>query len=452
MALDGPGSEAALEIKAAATTPSDLESYVAAVERHIAIATEQGRPTAPAWLEIARVRFDQLGQIDSALDTLRQALESSGGDPTLQVELATRLRLAGRHAEALGELNRLLAADLTRLDTWHDLVRTYQSMQRNSEARLAAMSLVVLGGASDREVELLHAVPSRTGKARAGAFTGETLRSLVPWNPAEQSAIGLLEVLEAGLGKLYPSDLESYGLSPRDRITSRSGSALRQLADEVAGVFGVTDFELFVHRVRTKGVEVELGTAPSLLVPATIAELPEAQQIFLLARPLANIAQRLHPIDKLTPRELEVLLASAARLVSPGYGGGLTSEDFLEEQARRIHKSLPRRARKALEEAAGRYVEAPRLDFPRFCRTVRLTANRVGALLSDDLPGSIDVMRRTERDLAGLDGPALARASDQVADLLRFWMSNTAMQLRRHAGLLRTRTGTKTPAPAAPSA
>ncbi len=139
---------------------------------------------------------------------------------------------------------------------------------------------------------------------------------------------------------------------------------------------------------------------------------------------------------KLTPRELEVLLASAARNVQEKYGAGLTSEDFLDEQAKRIYKATPRRQRKALEEAARAYIDAPRVDFTRWARAAVRTANRAAALLSDDLLGTIEVLRRTERDLAALKGSGLVRESEVVRDLVKFWPSAAAMHLRHHTGII----------------
>lgn len=435
VALEGPGTDAAIEIKSSAASMHDWEQYVAAIDKYLARSLASGQPAASAFLEIARVRQDNMGQTEAALEILRKGIEATG-DLGLRTELASRLRAARRHAQAVGELQSLVEDDVSRPESWRDLVRTYGEMGWQEEARLAAMALAVLGAANDRESALLREVASNAGRARPGGLAGDTVTRLGGYGPAELAAAELLVVLESGLGKLYPPDLDAYGLSGRDRVTTRSGHPTRQLAEAIAHVFGVGEFDLFVHRVRTKGMAVELGSPTAILVPASLTELPMQHQIFMLARPLASLAQRLHPLDKLTPRELEVLLASAARTVSPGYGAGLTSEDFLDEQNKRIHKALSRRARKALEESAARYVAAQKVDFPRWCRAVQLNSNRVAAVLADDLVAAVDMLRRTERELVGMDGVALARSSDSVSDLLAFWASDTAMRLRQHLGLL----------------
>lgn len=131
-----------------------------------------------------------------------------------------------------------------------------------------------------------------------------------------------------------------------------------------------------------------------------------------------------------------MLLASAARNVQESFGTGLTSEDILDEQAKRIYKALPRRSRKAMEEAARAYVDAGRVDFSRWVRGAERTATRAASLVSDDLHGAIEVLRRTERDLSVSEGEELVRTSDVVRDLVVFWASKPGMHLRRHMGLI----------------
>jgi hypothetical protein len=344
--------------------------------------------------------------------------------------------MAGRHQEAIQQLRTLLYSDLLKTEAWRDLARNFDALRRSGESRLALMPLAILGAASDAEIGHLSTNPPRPAMAREESLTNDVLRALLPKGPAEESAGDLLAALGPGLPKLYPPDLEAFGLVARDRVTSRQGHPLRTLADRIATVLCVDEFELYVHRVRSRGLAVELSNPPSLLVPAQVAELPESQQVFLLARPLAAISVGLHPVEKLTPREVEVLLASACRNVSPGYGSGLTSEDFLADQAKRIHKALPRRTRKSVEQMAARYVEAPRLDFTRWSAAVGRVCQAIAALLADDLVACVEVMQRSERELHGLEGPALVRSSSTIRDLLRFWVSDAGVKLRKQIGML----------------
>ena len=103
---------------------------------------------------------------------------------------------------------------------------------------------------------------------------------------------------------------------------------------------------------------------------------------------------------------------------------------------RRIQKALSRRARRALEEATPRYVAGPPVDFAAWVRTIHIGSARAALLVSDDLLSSIEALRRTERDLAHGDPIELVRNSPIVAELVRFWASKPAIELRHRAGML----------------
>ena len=205
----------------------------------------------------------------------------------------------------------------------------------------------------------------------------------------EAVAVTMTSLLSPALPKLYPPDLEAYGVNARDRVATRTGVPLRDIADRIGAVLGIADLDFYLHRVRLRGIAVELGQPPLLMVPSNLGERPFAKQVFLLARPLVLIAQELHALEKLTPRELEVLLASAARTVKPSFGAGLTSEDFLDEQNRRIGRALPRRPRKLLEEASAEYVQGPRVDIAHLTAWIVQNASHIAAIICGDLSAAL---------------------------------------------------------------
>jgi hypothetical protein len=269
--------------------------------------------------------------------------------------------------------------------------------------------LVALGFASDLERATVSSRLPRFAHSRPQsfdetAFRGVDARGVDP-------ALGVLAAIAEGLGKVFPPELDRYGLGSRDRITSRSGHPLKQLADRIASVFGP-------------------------LVPAHVASLREPEQVFLFARPLALLARGGHALGRLAPAEIALLLIAACRLLDPSFGAGLSDEDFLQQQAKRVQKAISRRSRRALEEAAPAFMSSSRPDWEQWAFEHRKTAARAAALLADDLPSSIALVRRMEGDLAGLRGAALAQGIALTHDLLRFWVSDAAFALRRRIGLL----------------
>ncbi|MCA9616024.1 MAG: hypothetical protein KC586_24880, partial [Myxococcales bacterium] len=92
--------------------------------------------------------------------------------------------------------------------------------------------------------------------------------------------------------------------------------------------------------------------------------------------------------------------------------------------------------RRPMEDAAQAYVDAGRVDFPRWVRGAHRTALRVAALLADDLTGSLEAVRRFDRDASAGTGAAWIAGSELARDLVVFWASKPAMHVRRHVGLL----------------
>jgi tetratricopeptide (TPR) repeat protein len=434
VAIEGPSGRAAQRYRASMEQSGGWERYAGALVRHITVFGGSG--DVASYLELSAVQDDELGLREESIATLREALARLGDDPRVREALGRRLRRAGKLDEALRELARNLVVDVTRPETYRELARTYEGLRRTEEVRYALAPLVALGVAEPREAEQVRAKPPRAGHARPGALDAEALRAIEA-GARHELALSLLATLGEGLGKLYPADLEAFGVGGRDKIGPRSGHALRALTDRVAAVFGVAEYDLYIHRVRGRGVALELSEPVSVLVPAALAELPEAQQVFAVARAFAAVARGLASIEKLTPRELEVAVAAAVRTVVPGFGGGLTADDLLDEQGRRLVKALSRRTRKAFEDLAPQYAAGAPPEYATWVRGLQQTANRAALVVCDDLPGAVEALRRLERGEPGaLEGAALAKASPVVADVLRFWVSEAAAALRRRAGYL----------------
>ncbi|WP_236606281.1 tetratricopeptide repeat protein [Sandaracinus amylolyticus] len=431
--LEGPGGAAARALKDTIRDREGYATYAQALRDHVQ--RWNGKPPAPrqAWVELAGVLGDSLGQHADSAEVLRVAARALPEDVELDRQLAARLARVGRRDEAVAILRRRIDEHVGRVECWRDLRGLWSPTPEL--AMLTVGPLALLGGASNDDVERLRARASQSGRARPGTLGSETLPGVYEMD-ANSPVLTVLATLPEAFSRLYPPDLEGFGLSTRDRITTRSGHPLRALTDRIAAIFRVENYELYVHRVRARGLAVELGEPASILVPASLTELPETQQVFLLARAFANVAMRFHITDKLTPREIEVLVASAVRAFAPGFGSGLTSEDILDDQMRRIQKALSRRARRSLEEATPRYVNAPPVEFAAWARQIQLGSARAALLVSDDLLGAIEVLRRTERDLAHVEPRDIVRASPLVGELVRWWASDAAIDLRRRAGML----------------
>jgi tetratricopeptide (TPR) repeat protein len=430
--LEGANGEAAPALEALCESADDWRDYADALREH---RPEDEAARVTTALEIARILSDHCHDERAAIVALRGGLEDGTASADLRRELAARLRAQGETAAAIEQLQAVLSEEPLHEEIWRELAVTYHTNGLSREARIATLPLVAQGidDEADRlRIASLEATPARV---RPKSLQGAVLDKLGTPRPEDAAAGALLATLGPALAKLYPPELESYGLATRDRLPTEANHPLRDIANRLAAALDIRHFDLFLHRVRNRGIGIEFGPHPAVLAPATIMEKDPATQTYLLAQPMIQVARGYHAVAKLTPRELDVLLASAARIVKPDFGSGLTSEEFLNEQTKRLQRAIPRRDRKQVREAAFAYSQAKRVKFDRWVNAAHRTATRAALLLSDDLDPLVqDVQGRIAPGRDG-DGDTF-ETHPLYVDALKFWASPAAMYLREHMGLL----------------
>lgn len=445
VALQGPSGSATVECKNFFSTALHWENYSKALDEYLRERAQSSEEQRAALLEVAETRYTRLRDAKGAVAVLENGLELVDNDAEIRRELALRLRMAGRHSRSVMYLQSILLEEPTRSDAWRDLAQTFKEMGYQEELRLAIEPVEVLRTATSNEAAFLREAKRQPGALAPGSLPAALLAQLGTFTPSEMAAIELLAILQPCLEKLYPPDLDAYGVSSRDRLGPKIVHPLRQYADQVAGIFGIDALDLFVHRSRQRGVAVEFTDPPSLLLPASLVEVRESHLIFALSRAMTNLAQGLYAFDKLMPRELEILLASAVRHAQPQFGTGLTNEEILDDLSRRTFKALPRRLRKSFDSAAEKYVGLPKVNFANLAKSVALLAAQVAAVVCDDLPTAAEVVQgardRPSRHEGGGEGVSV---SETVRGLLAFWASPHALQLREITGLLPRRSNNGT--------
>jgi hypothetical protein len=375
-----------------------------------------------------------LGQPEQAIQALERGL-ALGADPALHAELAGRLLEAGNPGKAMQSLRRVIELDPRNADAWRKLGDAFKGLGKRAEATLTLSVLAALGQANDLELATLAQNPPRPASAPARSFDTNEL-SAIGLVPQGDVTARLLAELSDLLEKIYTPELERYGVGARDRLGQRSANPLRQLADRVGAIFGVNDFDLYVHSAKALAVEVEFTDPISVLVPASVLKLGESGQVFALARVLANVASKLHAVDRLSPEQLELLFGAAARMVDASFPATASGEEAMASLSRRVSRALPWIGRGAIEDAARDYAAARRPPVLDWARRVRTSAARAALLVADDLSAAVAAVRRSEGDLSGATGPTLAEGTRLAEDLMGFWVSEAALSVRRRLGLL----------------
>lgn len=439
VALSGLSGTAASEFKsflmASATEGrAQWDLYSAALTEFIGSQSIGAPGMGPVHLELARVLGDQLGDATNALNVLRQGIAATEDNDILRLEMAQRLRMAGQHERAANEYLLLLGQTPLQPVYWRELSHAYKELGREEQSRLALGPLIALNQANQLEQATYGMRPPRPESAGAGQFDKQAFRAVEAHSPDDLATTELLATVSAGAYKLYPADLTPYGVSSRDKISARSGHPLRTFAERVAGVFGVEDFELYVHRAPRRRVDIELTETPSIMVPRQVAQVSESLRVFLFARVFASLARRTFAAEKLGVQQLRHLLAGAIRNVEPNHKVDFMDGEELANEGRRVIKAMPWRSRKPMEDAVRAYMSGSQTPLVDWKFRERVTAVRAATILSDDVAGSTALLLQVQTDLAA-EETTEPPSQELLASVLGFAVSDTAMQLRRKLSL-----------------
>jgi cellulose synthase operon protein C len=440
VALSGLRGSAATEFKAfLMSTASDgraqWDLYSAALTEYIGSQSIGAPGMGPVHLELARVLGDQLGDQTQALNVLRQGIAATEDNDLLRLEMAQRLRIGSQSERAAGEYLLLLGQTPLQPVYWRELAEAYKELGRDEQSRLALGPLMALNQANQLEQATYGMRPPRPESAGPGTFEKAAFRAVEAHSPDDSATTELLATLSAAAFKLYPSDLAPYGVSARDKIGARSGHPLRSFAERVAGVFGVEEFDLYVHRAPRRRVDIELTETPSIMVPRQVANVSESLRVFLFARVFASLARRTFAAEKLGVGQLRHLIAGAIRSVEPTHKVDFMDSEELAAEARRIVKAMPWRARKPMEDAVRAYVQSSPTPLVDWKFRERVTAVRAATILCDDVAGATALLLQVQMDLA-VDEGSEPPSEALIASVLGFSVSDTSMQLRRRLNLV----------------
>lgn len=394
--------------------------------------------------ELGRVLATHLGRTEEAIAHFRRSVSLDPRNEESRVALASLYKKLERFDEAIAEHRELLRDDPFRLESYRELRRLWERVRRPDASFLAESVLHYFRVADEVEEYSFRQRHKRRSSPAMAAVSAVDMRNILAHAGERHAGRDLLEEIADHMGKLLPPDLDGYGLTTRDRIRAGADHPLRTLAEQAAAVLGAGPFDLYVHRMRGRGAVVENTEPYAVIVPASVMEVGEREQLFVFGRLMSRIATKTFLIDKLTPRELEVHLAAATRLVVPGFGEGLVNEEYLEDRAKRIGRAISRKSRKAIETLARTYASAPPLDFPAWVRAMDRTAARAGLLVCEDVGTALDHIKRSDKDLVGLpmtttqEMVGCLRRSDAVVDLLRFLLSDEHTTLRASLGFALT--------------
>ncbi len=433
--LEGGDGDAAAGLRVLLGETGNWQVFAGALNAHIERGGD-GDKLRAGYQALADVCAGPMGLPGQAIDVLKTGLKKTG-DRRLASSLVEMLHKTDRNDEAEIYLRRLIEESPDQPSHWRSMSRALRAMERDFEARLAVMPLVVLGAATKEEQALLRAEPARPASAPARSIGKAEVAAFAAEQAVDTAAAEVISAIADGLGKLWASDLRRLALSKRDRIAERSNHPLRPLVNRLCEIFAA-DCDFYESSRAGQPVELLLTEPISLVASDRLRNRPPAEQVFLLARPLGLVPARLHPVYALRGDTLTNVLVSLGDADARGRGARGRE---LEALANQIRKTVPRKWRRAFELASLHYGSAPLADVGRWRRAVLRTASRAAALVTDDLVAAARALPMIAE--AGARNPSGSQADPaDVADLLRFWLSEPAVSVRAKARLVPPRART----------
>jgi hypothetical protein len=363
-------------------------------------------------------------------------------DVAPRAELARVLEAADRLPEAITEHIALLRLEALRVDSLRALRRLCERSGQRRRALRAAAALVALDLTDTDEARMVREsrvrwTPEATGNVNTGEFD-----SYVRHPDERHPATALLAAMAEVLPRLYGLALEDWGVTKQDRLAARSDDPIRGLVGRLASLLGVEDtFDVYLARAVATRVEIEAGPPPALLVPANLLSQPLQDACWQIGRQLGHLRAGTYGIARIPGKDLGLLVVAGVRTVYPDYGRGVLPEEQLNDVAQKIARMLPRRQRRAFEQAALSFRDGGMFEAERWRRGLLHTAHRAALLASGDVLGGFDQIVREDRDLAGAaarGGEGLlqaARDKIEVVEMINFALSDELAAINRRLGI-----------------
>jgi tetratricopeptide (TPR) repeat protein len=322
------------------------------------------------------------------------------------------------------------------------LERSLSAERRQEEAIVISELRAIFGSLDDGRHEWLRGRRLGPFDAHHAVLDRSTLLAHVL---REEGKHPMFEVAGAIAGfelRALRSDLNELGLTPRDRIGKRSGHPTRALLDRMMKALGLSDIELVISE-RAKRTRVLVQDDLWLVLPKSVAELPEPTQLAAIARALSRIALAVPWLEELPPPHMAALLVAAARLVAPLYGQDSdVSQKLVSQYEGAVQREVTRKQRQALEKLAPALTakDSRPLTGDALLSILAKAELRAAYLLTGDLLATIDELRALDNALmTATETPgraALGAVLDHpfAGDVAHFALGAEATALRRRVG------------------
>jgi tetratricopeptide (TPR) repeat protein len=401
------------------------------------------------WTRLGDICADHLGDTEAATEAYQVACELAPDDISRHEQLADLYLEAGeaRRAEAIHELQYLLAHAPDRVELYKALASLYRAEHELDKAFCVAQALVFLGAASTEERMLYEKFRPRGFTPAPRRLTEELWQKAII-HPREDKAVGAifastLAALAAGTAQ----PVTAFGLSPDSRADlDRDPRPVSRVIKYVSGVLAIDPAPMVWLQEQGDGLRVAntvgLGADRQKLVPSLLVGAPvlgkadERELAFEVGKRMAYLrAERFVTLAVGTLPKLEAafaaaVLASGARIT--GHDGRPFSPE--NEEAKKLAGQLQKQVPGPLLEQVGELSHklTGRLGnglIANWRAATDLTANRVGFILANDFEVAAKAIATEGVTLSTLS------VKERLRELLAYAVSEQYFAVRRHLGL-----------------
>jgi tetratricopeptide (TPR) repeat protein len=440
LALD-PVNDAAIDRLDGILTHLDEPSRLAeALTRYLEI----DPASAARRVQLAGLWSGPLVSPHRAIDELRVVLRSAPEDVAARAELARVLEEAFRPTEAVSEHLALLRIDPLRLTSIRALRRLFERTGERDRADRALGVLVALAAVDPGEARAVREARLRWSPDLRNPISSVDFDAVIRHPDEHHPATALLAAMAEVVPRLYGASIEDWGVTKADRLGARSEDPVRGTVAAVSSVLGLGDgvFEIYLARTGVTQVEIDATQPPALLLPANVAALPRQELFGHLGHKLGRLRAGTHVAARIPSKELGLVIVAGVRTVYPDYGRGALPEDRLTDMSQKIARALPRRHRRAFEQAALSFRDGGVFDSDRWRAGLAHTGQRAALLIAGDVVGAFEQIVRVDRNLAGASarGPedllAAARLNIEAVEMINFALGDelAALNARLAAG------------------
>ncbi|MEO1173330.1 MAG: hypothetical protein AAFX94_14955, partial [Myxococcota bacterium] len=252
--------------------------------------------------------------------------------------------------------------------------------------------------------------------------------------------LGAVEELYAPLARFgeltHPGDLRMRGVDDRDLLAPTDPT--HQTLSRALESIGLQGAELYAWRGGGFGVELELVGKPAILLGSMLmSDASERQRAFLVVR-AGELYRTGHTLcDRLSPGQLEALIAALAVAVTPDANvPGVTTQS--QEWAKVIAQPMTQQIRQQRAPSVHQYIQRfSEVDVAAWRRACLSTAARTALVVCCDIEDAISAMLRLRGfdDVTDEQRPMVLRESPEELDLWKFALSDAHFKLRASLGI-----------------